>query len=180
MRPPGLVITLVVFAVLLAAPAAALAHGEEGEAAAEVPSRSLVQQALALLTQADDPAEATEKLEAALESKDHEGVDTAAVGEALDALEMNDHELAIEHVNAALGAAPEEPAAGGGPAEAEDEAAHEEEMAAGEEPEVSEEALEHADEFEPDRGNAEWVALALGIALGAAALALLGAQGRAG
>lgn len=169
---PALLALLVALAMLVAAPSA-LAHGEEEEAAAETPARTLVQQALALLTQQENEAEAQEKLELALETEHQEDVDIGAVREALAALEKDDHELAEEHMNAALGAedAAAEEAPAGAQAEEQGGAAHEEEGAAVEE--VPEESLEHAPAFEPDRGSEEWIALVVGIAFVIAALGLL-------
>lgn len=162
-------------AVTLAPAAPALAHGEEAEAAAEVPARTLVQQALALQTQQENEIEAQEKLELALESEHQEDVDIAAVREALEAYENDDHELAIEHMNVALGAA-EEPETVAEEPTGEEEAAHEEDGAA---EQVPEEALEHTAEFTPDRGSEEWIALAVGIAaLALGGLGLLAARRR--
>jgi hypothetical protein len=173
-RRLGLAAALAASVVLFAAPPAALAHGGEEEAAAEAPARTLVQQALALLTQADNPTEATEKLEAALQSEDREGVDIAAVRKALAALENDDHELAVDHLNTALGAgeAPEAPAEGAAP----DEAAPTGEKGEHEGAEPAEGAFEHAEELEPDQGTAEWVALVVGVVLAAGALALLASR----
>jgi len=151
-RPGGLapLALLAALASLLAAAPPALGHGEEEAAAAEVPARTLVQQALALQTQQDDAAEALEKLEAALASEHQEDVDLRAVREAIEALQKDDHELAVEHMNAALGAEPK-------PAPEE----------------VPEEALEHSPEFEPGRGAEEWIALGVGIAALLAGLGIL-------
>lgn len=162
----GLLAGLGVLALLALPAPAAVAHGEEEEATAEIPARTLVQQALALLTQQDNAAEAQEKLEAALESEHQEDVQIASVREALEAIEKDDHETAIEHMNKAL--APEEAAAEEDAAEEEmagGGAAHEEEAEAGEEPEPAAGALEHAEEFEPARGTAEWIGLGVGVAL---------------
>ncbi|HSJ18441.1 MAG TPA: hypothetical protein VK920_10135 [Solirubrobacterales bacterium] len=163
--------------LLLAAPSA-LAHGEEEEAAPEIPARTLVQQGFALLTQQENEAGAQEKLDLALKSEDQKDVDMAAVREALAALKQGDHELAEEHMKVALGgeekaAAEEEPA--GKRAEQGGGAAHEREEAAVAE-EVPEEALEHAPAFEPGRGSEEWIALAVGVALVIAALGVLSAR----
>jgi len=181
-RRLGLAAALAACVVLFAAPPAALAHGGEEEAAAEAPARTLVQQALALLTQADNPTEATEKLDAALQSEDREGVDIAAVREALAALENDDHELAVDHLNAALGAgeAPEAPVEGAAPldeaAPTGEEEEHEEGAAPAEGVEPAKGAFEHAEELEPDQGTAEWVALVVGVVLAAGALALLASR----
>ena len=176
MKRFGLAAALAASVVLFAAPPAALAHGGEEEAAAEAPARTLVQQALALLTQADDPIEATEKLEAALQSEDREGVDIAAVREALAALENDDHELAVDHLNTALGAggAPEAPAEGAAPPDEGAPTGEEGEHEEGVEP--AERAFQHAEELEPDQGTAEWVALVVGVVLAAGALALLASR----
>lgn len=180
--PLGLLAALSV--LLLAAPAA-LGHGEEEEAAGEIPARTLVQQGLALLTQQDNETEAQEKLELALESEDQKNVDMAAAREALAALKQGDHELAEQHMNVALGAEKEPAAeegtgAAGGQAVDEGGAAHEEGGAAVEEEEVPEEALEHAPAFEPDRGPEEWIGLAAGAALLVAALGMLAVRRFAG
>jgi len=158
---------LAALASLLAAAPPAVAHGGEEAAVAEVPARTLVQQALALQTQQDNAAEALEKLEAALASEHQEDVDLGAVREAIEALEKDDHELAVEHMNAALGAEPE-PAA-----------AHEEEKAAAEEG-VPEEALEHSPEFEPGRGAEEWIAFGVGVGALLAGLGILALRRTAG
>lgn len=179
---PGALALLAALAMLVVAAPPALAHGEEEEAAADTPARTLVQQALALLTQQENEVEAQEKLELALETEHQENVDIPAVREALAALEKDDRQLAEEHMTAALTgeeAAAEEQPAGEEPAP-EEGAAHEEEEAAAEEEEVPEEALEHAPAFEPDRGSEEWIALAVGIgAIVLAALGLLATRRRA-
>lgn len=177
---PALLGLLAALTVLLVAAPSALAHGEEEEAAAEIPARTLVQQGFALLTQQENEAEAQEKLELALKSEDQKDVDMAAVREALAALKQGDHELAEQHMNVALGAekepgAEEGTGAAGGQAGDEGGAAHEGEEAAVAE-EVPEEALEHAPAFEPGRGSEEWIALAVGVALVIAALGVLSAR----
>jgi len=167
----GLLAALGVLSVLALPAAGAFGHGEEGEAAAEIPARTLVQQALALLTQQDNATEAQEKLEAALQSKDQEGVQIASVRDALEAIEKDEHEEAVGHMNEAL--APAE-AAG------EKQVAGEEGAGPEETTEPAPGALEHAEEFEPERGAAEWVGFGVGIALiGLAGVGLL-ARGRAG
>lgn len=166
--------TAAVAASLLAA-GPAFAHGDEGQALAEVPARTLVQQALGLLTQTEEPAEAMERLEAALDSQDTEGVDLASVRDALRALERGDHEEAIAHLNEALAPAEEPAQPTGEPA-----GGHEEGPApAKQAPQPSEEALSHTEEFEPDRGTAEWVGVAVGVFLIAVALGLLATRRRA-
>ncbi|HZA89294.1 MAG TPA: hypothetical protein VE401_03600 [Solirubrobacterales bacterium] len=177
---PWALALLAALAMLVVAAPSALAHGEEEEAAAETPARTLVQQALALLTQQENDAEAQEKLELALETEHQEDVDIPVVREALAALEKDDHELAEEHMTAALAAeataaAEEQPA--GKEAAREQGAAHEGEEVMVEE-EAPEKALEHAPAFEPDRGAAEWIALGVGIGAILLALGLLAARRR--
>ena len=170
-RPVSLAIVAVAAAAsLLLSAGPAGAHGEEEEALAQAPARTLVQQAIGLLEQAEEPAEAAERLEAALESEDGEGVALASVRDALAALERDDHEEAAEHLNEALAPAetPEEPAE-----------EHEEEGAvSAEAPPSSAEALSHTEEFEPGRGTEEWVGFAVGIVAIVLALALLAARRR--
>ena len=158
-RSRALLSALVLASLLAVPPSVALGHGEEGEAAAEVPARTLVQQALALLTQQDDVLEAQEKLEGALESKDKEEVQIASVREALQAVEKDDKKEAVAHMNEAL--APGESAEGGMPGE--DPSVDDREAA--ETPEPAAGALEHAKEYEPERGTAEWVGFVIGVAL---------------
>jgi hypothetical protein len=156
------VLTLLAATIALAlAPAAsALAHGEEEEALAEMPARTLAQQALGLLTQADQPLEAHERLEAALESENQGRVLIPALRDAMRALDRGDHDEAVEHINEALAPAedPAEPAA--------------------EVPDA--EALAHTEEFEPESGTEEWIGLGLGGVLILVALGLLATRRRPG
>lgn len=152
-------------AVLLLSGASALAHGGEEETLAETPARSLVQQALGLLAQADDPAEAAERLEAALETEDTAGVALAEVREAIASLRSDDKQAAIERLNEALAANAER----GGAA---DLAAAEDENEAHRGP-AAEEPLGHTEEFEAERETEEWVGAAVGAAAILAGLVLL-------
>lgn len=152
-------------AVLLLSGSSALAHGGEEETLAKTPARSLAQQALGLLAQADDPAEALERLEAALESEDTAGVAVSEVREAVDSLQSGDEQAAIERLNQALAANAQR----GGATD----------MAAGEDEgearggSAAEEALSHAEDFEPERETEEWLAVAVGVAAILSALVVL-------
>ena len=153
---------LVALVALAVSAGPALAHGDAADVAAKTPSRTLVQQALALMTQQDNPAEAKERLEAALISKKRDGVQMSAVRDALDALEAGDSQAAIRHMRTALQAKePKQPEA------------TEEQHAADEGLKESEVALGHEAELDPGRGTAEWIALVVGILLGLGALGLL-------
>lgn len=102
----AVIATLGIVAVI--APAAALGHGDDEEAAAEMeelalqPARILAQQALAMLSIAGDDVEAGERLEAALESEDQDDVDVESLGEASARLERGDSEAAIALIDQAL------------------------------------------------------------------------------
>lgn len=152
----------------------AFAHGEEADALADTPARTLVQQALGLLTQAGDPVEAAERLEAALKSKDADGVDLARVRDALASLDDGDDRVAVAALNEALAPAKGGDGAGA-PSAPSGEAGGNGGSAAGasEAPAASEEALSHSEEFEPSRGSAEWAAFAVGLGAILAGLALL-------
>lgn len=90
------------------APAAALGHGDEEEATAEMaelalqPARVLGQQALAMLEILGDEAEAGERLEAALESDNQDNVDLEALAEARATLERGDAEVAMGLIDESL------------------------------------------------------------------------------
>ena len=158
---------LVALMALAVSAGPALAHGDAADVAAKTPARTLVQQALALMTQQNNPAEAEERLEAALKSKKRDGVQISAVRDALDALEAGDSQAAIRHMRTALRAE-----------EAKQPEATGEHGAAGEGLKESEVALGHEAELDPGRGTAEWIALAVGIILGLGALGLLAARRR--
>jgi hypothetical protein len=147
-------------ALALIPAAGALAHGEEEEALAAMPARTLAQQALGLLTQADQPLEAHERLEAALESEDRRRVLIPALREAMQALDRGDHDEAVAHINEALAPAED-------PAEPAEEA-----------PDADVEALAHAEEFEPERGTQEWIGIGVGGVLIVVALGLLATRRR--
>ena len=127
-------------------------EAEEAALAAQ-PARVLAQQALALLTVRKAAAEAQHRVEAALKSKEREGVDVDKLRAAMTALEAGDSRAATNRINEALG---------GGPEPADDELAG-----------PSDEALHNAgEEFEPANtgqevaaGIAAIVALAAGAAL---------------
>ena len=142
---PSLVAVTLGALALAALPAAAGAHG--GEELSGQPARALVQQALGIVIQQGEGCEVAERLEAALESEDTEGVQLASARKALELVERGNTDAAVKQMNEAL--APKE---------------------------KPEEALEdHADAIEPDRGSAEWTGLAVGIGLiglGGAALGL--------
>lgn len=160
----------------LLAPTAAIAHGGEEEALEKTPARALTQQALALLAQKGDAPEAHERIAAALQSKDTDGVDLPKLKEVQAAFDRGDHDAAKRLIAEALA----------GPTRAEDdqvadEAGHGDEPEGGVPEGQERRALDHSPEFDPDRGTAEWVALAGGLALiaGATALLLSGRRRRA-
>lgn len=101
---------LLALLVLLAAPSGALATGgdEEREDAAlkAQPARTLAQQALAVLDVRKDAEAARMRIDAALESKDQEDVDTALLRQADEALDGGDMARAIDLLNRALGGGP--------------------------------------------------------------------------
>lgn len=170
-------ITATALAVLALAPGSAFAHGGEEEALENTPARTLAQQALALLSQEGSAVEAHERVEAALESEDREGVDEAKLRETQRAFEAGDHELAARLLDEALAdkgsAEPSEEPAGAHDEMTEDGA----QPSAGIEPQPS--SFEHAREFEPDRGTPEWVGFALGLlAIAVAAAGLTRARRR--
>lgn len=174
---------LAIAIVLVALPQAALAHG--GEDLSETPARALLQQALGLLTQTDEPVEAAERLEAALESEDQERVQLRPAKKALVALEAGDTAGAAALVKEALeppeDSKPAEPASGTEGSETKGkEAPMAEDEAGGEEPALTEEALEGTEELDPERGTEEWLGFGLGAALIAIGLAALGRPRRAG
>ena len=159
-------------ALVAIAPGLAFAHGGEDEALEKTPARALAQQALALLSQEESAVEAHERVDAALESEDREGVDAAKLRQTQRAFEAGDHELAARLLDQAL--ADQGSQAQPGEREQHD-ATGDDLMADGgdaEEPQPA--SFEHAREFEPDRATAEWVAFALGlVALAAAGGALV-------
>lgn len=167
--------TAAAVALVAIAPGFAFAHGGEEEALEQTPARALAQQALALLSQEESVVEAHERVEAALESEDREGVDEAKLRETQEAFEKGDHELAERLLDAAL--ADQESAPDGNGGEQHDETAGDT-MADGEAADIAPQtaSFEHVREFEPDRATAEWVAVALGLLFVAAAAAL--ARGR--
>ena len=140
----------VVLLTLLLPASAALAHGKEDEALEKTPARALAQQALALLSQESKSGEAHERIEAAVESKDREGVDVAMLRRTEAAFERGDEAAATRLIAAALGAAHDDPV-----------------------------AFEHRPEFEPARGAPEWVAIAIGaLAMLLGGILLLRLRGR--
>ena len=154
MRPAlGTVVLVVAFAL---SATAVLAHGDEDKALDKMPARALAQQALAMLSQEGKVGEAQERIEAALESMDREGVDMALLRRTRQALEANDQAAAARLIGAAL------LADGGG-----------REKGSADSNKVDPATLEHQPEFEPGRGTAEWVAVGLGVAAIVAASALL-------
>jgi hypothetical protein len=165
-------LTLAAFAV---SSGVAAAHG--GEDLAEQPARALVQQALGLLTQQDDAAEAAERLEAATASANTKDVDIDAAEKALKALEAGDTEAAIARMNEALvdpeKRDPSGPPAGEEPATAPspDEDPDADEHGAGE---AAEGSLENQTEaVEPDRSTEGWAGFAIGVGLIGAGAGLL-------
>ncbi|MGQ0670000.1 MAG: hypothetical protein ACT4PO_10065 [Actinomycetota bacterium] len=106
MRRRVLVTAIVVLAVVVVPAAAALAH--EGEE--EVPAKTMIDQAIALIRSQPDQTDAIEdKIKDALEAEDAEGVDLDLVREAQSAFESGDlarTELLLEQ---AIGARPGEP-----------------------------------------------------------------------
>ena len=153
-----------VLATVVLLPGVALGHGKEDEALEKMPARALAQQALAMLSQENKAVEAHERIEAALKSKDREGVDLALLRRTQAAFDRGDHVAATRLIGEAL-----TPTEDGGAAEADMGAGDQDDEDPGA-VDVSPEALDHSPEFEPDRGTAEWV----GAALGAAALLLGG------
>lgn len=91
-------------ALVFSLPAAATGGGEEEmEHLAKQPARVLAQQALALVRLHDPPHdEATERLEAALESKDKENVDVGLLRQALETLEGDNPDDAVPLLDQAL------------------------------------------------------------------------------
>lgn len=168
MRPWGVALLTLLTLAVMASPAS----GHGGEDLTEQPARALTQQALGLLTQGGDHAEAQERLEAALESQNAENVQLSSVRSAIASLEAGETDRAVEELNQAL-APQEQPAPDEGPPSdeaAEGDPGHEEGPApadgAGATTEPAEEALEdHTNAVEPDRGSAEWIALFVGIGL---------------
>lgn len=167
---------LVAFVVALAIPAAALAHGGEEDALSKTPARALAQQALALLAQEGQTDAAHERVDAAIESKDKDGIDASKLKQVEQAFDAGDPASAKRLLAEALA----------GPPRAQDEEM-DDEAGSGTEPmdglpEGQERrALDHAPELDPDRGTAEWVSLAGGLALvaGASLLLLSGRRRRA-
>ena len=158
----------------LVAPGAVLAHGGEEGALEKTPARALTQQALALLAQEGKAEEAHERIEAALESGDKARVDVAKLKEVQAAFGRGDHGAAKRLIAAALAGPPR-----ADDAEMADEAAHEDEPKDGVPEGQERRALEHALEFEPERGSTEWIALATGLALvGTAVVVLLAGRRR--
>ena len=88
----------------LLAPASAGAHGggEEAEAMAMQPARTLAQQALAELRIRNDVKGAAERLDAALESKDRGSIDMAALRTAMETVDNGDPKAAIPLLDQAL------------------------------------------------------------------------------
>ncbi len=98
-----LIVVVTSVAVLLLPSAAALAH--EGEE--EVPARTLVQQAIALLRGQPEQVDAiADKIHDALEAKDAEGVDLALVEQADTAFEDGDLHEAWDLLEESIGLAP--------------------------------------------------------------------------
>ncbi len=81
-------------------PAATFAHG--GEDMSKQPARALAQQALALITETDNLAEAKERADAAIKSKDKKDVNTAALRKAGKALGKQDKAEAVKQLEASL------------------------------------------------------------------------------
>jgi hypothetical protein len=82
-------------AAVLPATALGTGGGEEMESMAKQPARVLAQQAIAILRVLDDPEQALDRLDAAVESKDQEDVDTALLREADEALEAGDSDRTV-------------------------------------------------------------------------------------
>lgn len=143
----------VVLVSLLLPAGVALAHGKEDEALEKTPARALAQQALALLGQENKAAEAQERIEAAVESKDREGVDVALLRRTEAAFERGDQAAATRLIAEALGADGAEVAPAVGHEEDGDTAAANVDAA----------AFEHRPEFEPGRGAPEWLAVGVGV-----------------
>lgn len=156
----------VVLSTFLLCAGVALGHGKKDEALEKTPARALAQQALAFLSQENKAVEAHERIEAALKSKDREGVDIAVLRRTQAAFDRGDHAAATRLISQALAPVEEEGAQGEGAMGD----GHEEEAGSSGSVDVNPAAFDHTPEFESDRGSAEWI----GAALGAAAV-LLGA-----
>jgi hypothetical protein len=89
-------------AAVLPATALGTGGGEEMESMAKQPARVLAQQAIAILRVLDDPEQALDRLDAAVESKDQEDVDTALLREADEALEAGDSDRTVSLLDRAL------------------------------------------------------------------------------
>ena len=100
------VIALVALIAGLAAPASALAHGDEesDEAAALAmqPARALAQQAIALVRVRGDTGQAAMRLDAAVESKDKSDVDAALLERAMETLDDGGADRAVTMLDQAL------------------------------------------------------------------------------
>ena len=153
--------TAAAVALVAISPGFAFAHGGEEEALEKTPARALAQQALALLSEEESVTEAHERVEAALESEDREGVDEAKLRETQRAFEAGDHELAARLLDQALADQAAQPP----PGEGEERHATGDDLMAdgGEADEPQPSSFEHARAYEPDRATAEWVAFALGL-----------------
>ena len=88
----------------LLAPASAGAHGggEEAEAMAMQPARTLAQQALAELRIRNDVKQAAVRLDAAVESKDKSGIDVAELRDAMETLDKGNPDAAVPMLDRAL------------------------------------------------------------------------------
>ena len=162
-----------ILVLALATAPLALAHGGEEEALEKTPARALAQQALALLSQKNKAVEAHERIEAALKSKDREGVDLALLRRTQAAFERGDHPAATKLINDALTpkAEPRAEEGGEGGKAMGDHGDEGESVAPG--PEIAPEALDHAPEFDPGRSAADDIAALIGLGLIAAASGLL-------
>ena len=89
-------------AVVLPGAALGTGGGEEMEAMAKQPARVLAQQAIAILRVLDDPEQARERLDAAVESEDQEDVDVGLLRQADEALDAGDPERAVSLLDRAL------------------------------------------------------------------------------
>jgi hypothetical protein len=96
-------LTTVVLGALLA-PGVARDHGggTEAEAMVAQPARTLAQQALAELRVRDDVKDAAKRLDAALESKDTNGIDVGVLRRAMETVDAGDPKAAIPRLDQAL------------------------------------------------------------------------------
>lgn len=101
---PATVLATLLSVALLVAPAVAGAHGggKEAETMAMQPARILAQQALAELRVRNDVEQAAVRLDAAVQSKDQDGIDVAVLRDAMETLDQGHPGAAIPLLDRAL------------------------------------------------------------------------------